>query len=99
MKNKYFKQNNNMNIILKFINWIFGIFNEPKIQKRVPLEFNELFVGMLVIDEDNDIGEIINIQDMYNIEIEYYADNEKSGRGLYCLSNCCNDKLYTTVVE
>jgi len=59
-------------------------------EKNKELEFNNLFVGQKVIDEDGDKGEITKIENIFNIYVKY----DNGGSGISCLNRCCNDKLY-----
>jgi hypothetical protein len=58
-----------------------------------PLLYNEIYVGMKVIDQDGDTGSISRIDDIYNVFIKY--DND--GSGFSCLNGCCSDVLYENV--
>jgi hypothetical protein len=56
-----------------------------------PMLYEEIKVGMNIIDQDGNKGVITEILDIYNI----LADLENGGKGIYCLKNkCCGDKLY-----
>ena len=61
--------------------------------KSKPLLYDGIFVGQNVINEDGDKGTITEIENIYNIYVKY----DNGGSGIYCLNDCCNDKLYAII--
>lgn len=56
----------------------------------IKLNYNNIKIGMIVIDTDGDIGIIIECNDIHNILVSY-----KNGSAIFCMSpNCRNDILY-----
>jgi hypothetical protein len=60
--------------------------------ERSNLTFENIEVGMRVIDQDDHIGTIKECEDIHNILVEY----ENGGSGFYCLDEKCEeyDELY-----
>ena len=55
-----------------------------------PLKFEELKIGMKVIDKDKNIGVITEIEDVHNVHVEF----DGGGAGIYCLfENCIEDNI------
>ena len=66
--------------------------------KLVPIEYDDVFVGMKVLDEDPEFGAgvVVEIKDIHNILVDYigdFDDNDINGKpcGLYCLDKTCED--------
>lgn len=56
-----------------------------------PLLYEEIYVGLKVIDEEGHCGNVTEVLDIHNIVVKL----ENGGEGIYCLNKrCCNDKLY-----
>lgn len=62
-----------------------------KTMDRKKLKFEDLRVGMKVVDEDPEfsIGTVIECEDIHNVLVEY----ENGGSGLYCLKDDCYEEL------
>ena len=43
-------------------------------------------IGNQVIDKYGNIGKVVNVKDLHNIEVEYYS----GGSGIYCIDPECN---------
>jgi len=54
------------------------------------LTFNDIKVGLKVLDEQGDIGSVTTIENIHNISVDF---NEFGihGFGIYCLDKNCKD--------
>lgn len=48
--------------------------------------FDDVYVGMRVVDVDGYIGVVMNCDDIHNVHVEY----DDGGSGLYCLDEDCD---------
>jgi hypothetical protein len=58
-----------------------------------PLLYDDITIGMRVKDSDGDVGTIYEMEDIFNISIEY----DSGGFGYICLDECCSDTIYSLV--
>ena len=54
------------------------------------LKFDDISIGMRVIDDDGEIGKVTEIHNIHDILVEY--DND-GGSGLYCLDDECHERM------
>ena len=54
------------------------------------LKFEDIFIGMTVIDDCGDTGKITEIYSIHDVLVEY--DND-GGSGLYCFDDKCDEKI------
>lgn len=52
---------------------------------KTPLEFQDVYRGLEVINEDVDEGIIVECDDSCNVLVEY----DSGGHGMYCLNRDC----------
>lgn len=58
------------------------------------IKFDNLKVGMKVIDDEQDIAKVIDCSDIHNVELQYGSN----GKGFVCMeASCENEKLYNYV--
>lgn len=60
---------------------------DEKLNRKV-IAHSELFIGMLVQDEDGDVGTVKECGDIHNVIVEY-----EGGLGLYCLLEGCTEEV------
>lgn len=54
--------------------------------------YDDVYIGLEVIDEDGKTGIITKIYDSHNVMVEYDKQNDiLSGTGLFCLEKDCED--------
>lgn len=79
---------NDKNALKKFNKYLYS--RKRTDPTSVPLKFEDLSVGQIICDEDGDTGVIEEIENMYNVYINYGSN----GKGICCFNACCNDKIY-----
>lgn len=53
------------------------------------INYSDLYIGMMVADDEGNIGVVKNHKDIHNIVVEY----NNGGSGLHCLvKDCCDTK-------
>ena len=58
------------------------------------ISYEDVYIGMEVIDKDGDNGIITKIYDSHNIVVEYCKNESNDtlgGSGIYCLEKDCKD--------
>ena len=51
------------------------------------LDYKDILLNSIVKDSDGDIGVVISIESIHNIEVEY----KNGGSGIFCLDKNCVD--------
>lgn len=61
-------------------------------QEKIELKFEELSIGLKVIDSEGYKGTIIDIKNIHNVLVQFSSEvDEETGQGLYCVNPECSD--------